>query len=51
MLRLLGVNSNPSMKPRQWLAAALDISSKPMCSIVDHCVKDVLVLAKVIGSL
>ena len=47
----LGFNSKTEVKGHLWLAAALDGDSGALDYIVDHCVRDVLVLEKVVGVL
>jgi hypothetical protein len=47
----LGCNSKTEVNPEQWLAAALDGSTKAMDYIVEHCIQDVLVLEQVVGKL
>ena len=47
----LRANSKTDVEPQQWLAAAHDGNRRAMSYIVKHCVRDVLVLEKVIGAL
>jgi uncharacterized protein YprB with RNaseH-like and TPR domain len=49
--RFLGFTSKTQVKGDLWLQAALDGSSEALDYIVDHCVRDVLVLEKVVGVL
>lgn len=47
----LGCNQKTQVDGEHWLRAALDGDRKSMNYIVDHCIKDVIVLDDVVGAL
>ena len=49
--RFLGFNSKTEVKGDLWLQAALDGRTEALDYIVDRCMRDVLVLEKVVGVL
>jgi len=51
IVNFLGFNSKTEVKGDLWLQAALDGRTEALDYIVEHCVRDVLVLEKGVGVL